>query len=114
MRAANGFGENRVADEVAAVLFAENDQIVHIEVEPVPFGEVAQPIGTCAASDRNRVNQLLVQNGHGFFGASEFFPGERNAQAFDGPFHDAARADSECRKGQAIDADKWEITEKEA
>ena len=76
MRAANGFGENGVADEVAAVLFAENDQVVHVEVEPVPSGEVAEPIGTGAASDRNRVSQLLVQNGHRFFGTSEFFPGK--------------------------------------
>ena len=95
-------------------MFAENDQVVHVEVEPVPSGEVAEPVGSRAASDRNRVKQLAVQDGHRFFGASEFFPGERNAQAFDGPFHDAARADPECREGQAIDADKREITEKEA
>ena len=108
----NGFGENRVADEITAVLFAEYDQIVHIKREPEAPGKVAEPIGARQAADWNRIDQFKIQRRHRFLGASEFFPGERNPQALDDPFHDAARPDPKCGKRQTIETDKRQIAEK--
>ncbi len=109
----HGFRENRIADQIIVPLLAEDHQVVHIEMEPVPTGEIAQPEGAGAATHGRPLGEFVVQGRHGLVRVAEFLPGHFHPEPLGHPFHDAAGVGPEGGQGQAVEPDKGEIAEKQ-
>jgi len=105
---------HRIADEIAILIFAVDDDVVGIEMEPVRSGEIDQVKHTDLQADGDAGIKGLVEGLHRFVGIAEFLPADFDAEMRRRPLENPAREGTEGRDRQSVQLQEGQIDEKNA